>query len=133
MEWQHAVMVRDLLITSKNFAFIETGPEYIVNKAIIVKDGGPSLTEKPLQDNEILIYKHFAELNNLHIGQNYVIAGQTFIIRGYATSSLVAFVGRYFGNSLDLKINTVAFTNGNTMRKVESDLKAFSSNIDDFF
>ncbi|WP_338974775.1 ABC transporter permease [Spiroplasma endosymbiont of Tricholauxania praeusta] len=133
IEWQHAVMVRDLLITSKNFAFIETGPEYIVNKAIIVKDGGPSLTEKPLQDNEILIYKHFAELNNLHIGQNYVIAGQTFIIRGYATSSLAAFVGRYFGNSLDLKNNTVAFTNGNTMHKVESDLKAFSSNIDDFF
>ena len=133
IEWQHAVRVHDLLITSKNFAFIETGPEYSINKAIIVKDGGPSLTEKPLQDNEILIYKHFAELNNLHIGQNYVIAGHTFIIRGYATSSLAAFVGRYFSNLVDLKNNTVAFTNGNTMRKVESNLKAFSSSIENFF
>lgn len=133
IEWQHSIMVNDLLITSKNFAFIETGPEYVINKAIIVDDGGPSLTEKPLQDNEILIYKRFAELNSLHIGETYVIAGQPFIIRGYATSSLAAFVGRYFSNSLDLKTNTVAFANGNTMRKVKTELQQFSSNIDNFF
>ncbi len=133
IEWQHAIRVNDLLITSKNFAFIETGPEYVINKAIIVNDGGPSLTEKPLQDNEILIYKRFAELNNLHLGQTYIIAGQPFIIRGYATSSLAAFVGRYFNNSLDLKNNTVAFTNGNTMRKVKTDLQQFSSIIANFF
>lgn len=134
IEWQHVIMVNDLLITSKNFVFIETGPEYFVNKAIVIADGGPSLTAKPLQDNEILIYKHFAELNNLHIGQTYVIAGQTFIIRGYATSSLAAFVGYYFNNnSLDLKNNTIAFTNGHTMTKVKTDLKEFSTNRDNFF
>lgn len=133
IEWQHVVMVNDLLITSKNFAFIETGPNYFVNKPVIVSNGGPSLSDKPLQDNEILIYQHFAELNNLHIGQTYVIAGQRFIIRGYATSSLAAFVGRYFNNSLDLKNNTVAFTNGNTMNKVTTDLRPFSKIVDNFF
>ncbi|WP_425381540.1 hypothetical protein [Spiroplasma endosymbiont of Polydrusus pterygomalis] len=48
IQWQHAIMVNDLLITSKNFAFIETGSEYVINKAIIVNDGGPSLTEKTI-------------------------------------------------------------------------------------
>lgn len=129
IEWQHVVVVNDLLITSKSFAFIETGPESFVNKAIIVKNGGPSLIDKPLQDDEILIYQHFAEQNNLHIGQTYVIAGQKFIIRGYATSSLTAFIGHY-GDNL---FSTVAFTNGNTMHKVETDLKEFSNIINNFF
>lgn len=133
IEWQHSIIVNDLLITSKNFVFIETGPEYTVNKAVIVKDGGPSLITKPLQDNEILFYKRFAELNNLHIGETYIIAGQSFIIRGYATNSLTAFVGRYFNNSLDLKNNTIAFSNGNTMRKVKDNLQQFSTTIDNFF
>lgn len=108
IQYMQVVIVNDLLITGKNFAFVQSEPSDIVNRPIITKNGGESLEEKPLQDNEILIYQEFARLNSLHIGQSYVLAGRTFIIRGYATSSLAA--NSYFYLPTDFKNNTVAIS-----------------------
>lgn len=125
IQYMQVVVVNDLLITGKNFAFVQSEPSDIVNRPIITKNGGESLEEKPLQDNEILIYQEFARLNSLHIGQSYVLAGRTFIIRGYATSSLAA--NSYFYLPTDFKNNTVAFGNSNTIFTVKTTLAPFSN------
>ncbi|WP_375316934.1 ABC transporter permease [Spiroplasma endosymbiont of Virgichneumon dumeticola] len=125
IQYMQTIVVNDLLITGKNFAFIQSEPSDFINQPIITQKGGASLNSKPLQNNEILIYKQFAKFNHLHIGQTYVIAGKTFIIRGYVTSSLAANPGYYFP-TIDFKNNTVAFANSNTMLNVKKTLAQFS-------
>ncbi|WP_342276845.1 ABC transporter permease [Spiroplasma endosymbiont of Nebria brevicollis] len=126
IQYVQTIVVNDLLITGKNFAFIQSEPSDIVNRPIITENGGKSLNVKPLQDNEILIYEQFAKFNHLHIGQTYVIAGKTFVIRGYATSSLTTNPNYYFP-TIDFKNNTIAFANSNTVLSVKKTLVPFSS------
>lgn len=132
IQYMQTIIVNDLLITGKNIAFIQSEPSDIVNQPIITKNGGESLNDKRLQDNEILIYEQFAKFNHLHIGQTYVIAGKTFIIKGYATSSLAVDPSYYF-DSVDFKNNTVAFANSNTILNVQKTLSAFSHNRESIF
>jgi len=133
IEWFRTIVVNDLLVTGKKFAFSQTEPQYLANKPIIIAHNGPSLTTSPLQDGEILIYQEFAKLNHLHLGQQYVIAGNTFTIRGFATSAIATYAGRYFIGTPDLKNSTVAFANSKTLATVQHDLKTFNNTVEDIF
>lgn len=118
LAWTRVFYVNDLLITGKTISFIQTTPEDRVLEPILTDGNTRSFDPRVLADGEILIYRQFAEENNLHIGQNYVFAGYQFKIAGYATSVMTANNATYFYYQSDNKNQTVAFTNQKTMMKV---------------
>lgn len=120
VSWRRISTLTDIIMTGKTLSFIQTTPQDVIGAPILVKDGGPSLVSQPLKNDEILIYKDFAQQNNLKIGDSYIFAGHKFFIRGFATSTIAANKGYYFGK-VDDKNQSVAFVNQFTFNEIYSD------------
>lgn len=120
IEWQRIFYLRDLLITGKVISFIQTTLDDQVSPPILVNGNTNSFDPRDLKDDEILIYKEFANENNLKIGQDYIFAGYNFHIVGFATSSLAINNGYFLHEISDNKNQTVAWVNQKTMEKIAS-------------
>lgn len=116
--WTRVFYLNDLLITGKTISFIQTTLQDRINAPSLTDGNTRQFDPRDLKDDEILIYKQFADENNLKIGQDYIFAGYKFHIAGFATSALTANNATYFYYQSDNKNQTVAFTNQTTMEKV---------------
>ncbi|MBE4703775.1 ABC transporter permease [Spiroplasma platyhelix] len=118
LSWSKVYYINDLLITGKTMSFIQTTAKDKVLAPILTDGNTRQFDPRNLADDEILVYRQFAEENNLKIGQDYIFAGYKFHIAGFATSILAANNATYFYYQSDNKNQTVAFTNQATMNKV---------------
>lgn len=117
LELKKEIIVNDLIMTGKRLAFVQIPDKNSIVAPIKLVDT-PNFDISTLKDNEILIYKDFANENNLKIGDKFAFAGKEFTIRGFATNSFAFAKGYYFGHRVDSKNTTVAFANKNTVDSI---------------
>ncbi len=99
-------------VTKENqylYKAIPYNPEKSINKPYLIEGNYPT------NDNEITVLVRFAKLNNLSIGDNYKINGQTYKVVGYMYASDHIYPIISLSNPLfDEKYNGILFMNEKT-------------------